>query len=401
MLKKPIDHISALDINQFASQAVLPETAILDYKRDYDLSNSKGKKGFLADICAFANNGGGHILVGIDEARDEKNQKTGLPENPPRGAKAFNKSVAEDVIHSSIDPRLGSFVKIQAIHDKWQDGPVYVIHVQKTWNPPHCVTSSEQRTFYRRSGTKSEPMNLDQIRDSFVESLTLGERIRSFHRERVRSVLSGGTTFFPLEGNHSSKGRTIVHVIPLSFFASGNRLNLDNVPSMKASRKGDTTFALIPNFDGRIAYTGHPAASSYIQMFRHGIVETFDTDLVYEEGDQLGLRAYQIEVNVLKTLVQANTFFESQSDVEPPYSVMFSVMGVKGSCILSPNISFDASQTHNIERDRLELPDVQIDDLTGDVEQLMRPVFDILWQASGWPKSLSYNKSGHYKIPWR
>jgi len=245
MLHAPLDQITEQDVDRFVANAKLPESAVLDYKRDYDLRSSKGKKAFLADVCAFANNGGGHIIVGVDELRDEEDLKTGLPAAPPRGAKTFDKSIAEDVLHASVDPRIGSFVEIQAVPGQWEEGPVYVVRVRRTWNPPHCVTTGDQRTYYRRSGTKSEPMTTDQIRDAFVGTADLGKQIRAFHRDRVQRVLDGKTTFVLAESN----GRSIVHVVPLSFFASGDRLPLDNVPQLSPSSGEGGTWSPVPNFE--------------------------------------------------------------------------------------------------------------------------------------------------------
>lgn len=395
MLHTPLPQITEEAVQEFVSKARLPESAILDYKRDYDLSSSKGKKGFLADICAFANNGGGHIVVGVDEERDENDQKTGFPAIPPRGAATFDKSIAEDVLHASIEPRVGSFVQIQAVPGTWPDGHVYIIRVERTWNPPHCVKASEQRTFYRRSGTKSEPMDMGQIRDAFAGAADVGDRIREFHRKRVRRVLNGETTF-PLD---KAKGKSIVHVIPLSFFATGDRLSLENVPLLRPSSGAGGTWNPVPNFDGRIAYAGRPEASSYIQVFRSGAVESVNTDLVYEADNSLGLRVRQIELDVLRSVQQASVFFDSQSGLEPPCLVMFSVVGVEGSYIFPPNPGYGTDHLHQVELDHLEFLDIQLNDLLGDVTNVMRPVFDWLWQAGGWPRSLSYDSEGQFMSP--
>ncbi|MFN3242957.1 MAG: helix-turn-helix domain-containing protein [Planctomycetota bacterium] len=395
MLRTPLDQIEEETIRHFVAKTKLPETASLDYKRDYDLRDSKGKKGLLADICAFANNGGGHILVGVDEQRDATGAKTGMPVDQPSGARWFDQSVAENLIHASIEPRIGNFVRIQAVQGSWADGPVYVIKVDRTWNPPHSVTSSERRTFYRRSGANSEPMDMNQIRDAFSAAATLADRARAFHRERVQLVLSGKTTF-PLV---QERGRSIVHVLPLSFFASGERLPLDNVPLLCPSSGAGGSWSPVPNFDGRIAYAGRPEATSYLQVFRHGAVEGVNTDLTYEERDRLGFRVRQVELDVLTTVEQAQKFFDSQPDLGPPCLVMLSVVGIEGTFIPPPNPGYDTSHIHTIELDHLGVLDVQLDDLAGEVEQVLRPTFDVLWQSSGWPKSLSFDDSGRFTTP--
>jgi hypothetical protein len=51
---------------------------------------------------------------------------------------------------------------------------------------------------------------------------------------------------------------------------------------------------------------------------------------------------------------------------------------------------------HSIDRDAVILPDVAIDSLDVDVPQVMKPIFDMIWNACGFPRSFNYDTSGKW-----
>jgi predicted HTH transcriptional regulator len=78
------------DVRQIIA-AQLEEHLQLEYKSALYPDNERGHKEFLQDICMFANSGGGILLLGISERRDEGGQPTGLPDpDAPLGLDAPN-----------------------------------------------------------------------------------------------------------------------------------------------------------------------------------------------------------------------------------------------------------------------------------------------------------------------
>ena len=51
---------------------------------------------------------------------------------------------------------------------------------------------------------------------------------------------------------------------------------------------------------------------------------------------------------------------------------------------------------HPIDRDTLILPDVVIDKMDIDAPQEMKPIFDAVWNACGFSRSLNYNEDGKW-----
>jgi hypothetical protein len=51
---------------------------------------------------------------------------------------------------------------------------------------------------------------------------------------------------------------------------------------------------------------------------------------------------------------------------------------------------------HPIDRDELIFPEVVADGYEADIPTLIKPTFDALWNAAGWPRSLSYDANGRW-----
>jgi hypothetical protein len=87
--------------------------------------------------------------------------------------------------------------------------------------------------------------------------------------------------------------------------------------------------------------------------------------------------------------------------------ILISFLGIKGFEISIPNdIGTQIERNRlqpipRINKSQLLLPDVMMIEATEKVEYIMKPIFDILWNAWGWPRSLSYDKTGTWvhKIP--
>jgi hypothetical protein len=51
-----------------------------------------------------------------------------------------------------------------------------------------------------------------------------------------------------------------------------------------------------------------------------------------------------------------------------------------------------------IDRDMLLLPDVLIETYTPDMPTLLRPLFDAVWNAAGWERSINYDEKGKWTL---
>jgi hypothetical protein len=51
------------------------------------------------------------------------------------------------------------------------------------------------------------------------------------------------------------------------------------------------------------------------------------------------------------------------------------------------------------DRDPLVIPEIVVEDLSRPASEILRPLFDLLWNAGGWSRSPYYNASGEWKRP--
>jgi len=77
-------------------------------------------------------------------------------------------------------------------------------------------------------------------------------------------------------------------------------------------------------------------------------------------------------------------------DVEPPLFVMVSLLGVSGYSVLYTGPIFTINEGRPIDRDFLSIPEVVIEDFQCDLAEVMKPIFDTIWNAAGWPGSMNY-----------
>ena len=73
--------------------------------------------------------------------------------------------------------------------------------------------------------------------------------------------------------------------------------------------------------------------------------------------------------------------------IEPPIFVMLSLLGVKGFTMGVSDVRFKPG---TIDRDSLLLSEVMFDSYDSDVGKVMKPAFDMVWNAAGWSGSRNY-----------
>jgi len=71
-----------------------------------------------------------------------------------------------------------------------------------------------------------------------------------------------------------------------------------------------------------------------------------------------------------------------------------SLLGVKGYSIYQQGLF---SHTYPIDRALLIIPGVQINEPAEDIATVLKPIFDDIWRAGGYSRSLNYNDEGKRK----
>ncbi|MCH7808771.1 MAG: hypothetical protein IIB60_06050 [Planctomycetes bacterium] len=113
--------------------------------------------------------------------------------------------------------------------------------------------------------------------------------------------------------------------------------------------------------------------------------------VVSEGKEGRGISAYACERDIVRAIESCLKGLRLV-DVPPPFIVCVSALGVKGASISG----HWASDPKPIDRDVLLLPDILLESHDCDIGRELRPVFDALWNASGFVGSPSYDEDGSW-----
>jgi hypothetical protein len=396
MINKPWNQITKEDIERLVAEAV-PESHTLDYKQEMPNESPKSKLDFLADIVAFANASGGDLIFGIEEQRVE-GKPTAMPQGflPLRIAGTWDeaKRRLESLIRAGIDPTLSA----QMNHfDGLPQGPVFVVRVPASFAAPHMVTlytrDHLRPQFYKRHNGGNHPMDAGEIRAAFTLSGTRIERLRRFRDERL-SLIRTQDTSVPIVGPKGAK--YVLHLLPITAFDPALSFNISSLGGRDRDLSVDLSCYTVGghfNFDGYLlncyAHRGSDSLAAYVQVFRHGAIET---------GKALAYESYidnDVEASIIRR-VKALLNIQRELGVEPPVFVGLSFLEVKGCPVIPPSHVQNVGPGRKIDRDFLPLPECMLEEFDTPVERALRPAFDALYQSSGKPRSYNYDESGNW-----
>lgn len=385
---KPFDDVTEADLLSLVENQVA-ERKTIEYKRELPSNTDDAKKEFLADITSFANASGGFLIFGIPEESGLPTEITGIScRNPDQEILRL-----ENIIRDGIKPRI-SGLSTRAI--LLNSGLYIIIHrIPRSWSLPHVVDYKGHWRFYSRNSAGKYPLDVMEVRSAFAQSIALTDKIRLFRNERLGSIIADQTPV-----NLQSGARIVLHLIPYTSFDPAGSYSLDAIARdpwiirpVNRSVSGHRY-----NIDGYLTVyrNGNDYAQSYVQIFRNGIFEAVDTTILKVNSDQPIIPSILFEQKLIEA-VQIFLDAQKKMDVPPPIVLMLSLLGVSGF-IMAVKPSLDICRVHQylVDRDTLLLPEIIFDSFPSDVSSLLKPAFDAVWNAAGWPQSLSYNEQGEW-----
>ena len=379
-----LDEITESDIGDLVN-AQIPEGLRLDYKRSTYGSSDKDKRELLKDVSAFANSHGGHLILGMAE---QNGVAAGVPGigSPDPDAEILR---MEQIIRSGLEPPVPS-VHMKAI--PLNSGKyVILIRVPRSWYPPHRVIAQNvNRLYIRHSAGVHEP-SVEELRTLFNQSSTALEQARTFRDDRLKFIHEGRGEY-PLEAN----GRLILHIVPIAAFSGMVNLDVEFI----------YTQVQVFNPIGRVP--GHPRYNyygvsfdratnenkGYTQIFRNGILEATSASIIHNANGSQTIGAGALEGSIFNSLPKYLDGLRSIG-VPQPLIIMFTLDGVRGvSYRVTNDIFFE--EPSPLPEDILVLPEVVLEDYgtTAQYHSVVRPAFNALWNACGYPRSLFYNQEG-------
>ena len=398
MIEVPFPKIATVDIQALVENAVR-EGKTIEYKEVLPGNRDEEKKEFLADVSSFANASGGDLLFGVCETRDAKGKPTGIPESA-LGLAGVNADQdirrLESMIRDGIEPRIPG-VQIKAI-DGFKEGPVILLRIPKSWAAPHMVAFKASPRFFSRTSAGRSPLDVAEIRAAFVQSEALPERIRRFREERLGNILAGETPVILAQ-----EPLLVLHIVPVSAFHSHQQVDvlafLDgrfHLPPM-----GSTAWNSRVNMDGYVSFSGYGGMDDpqekYAQLFRNGTIEAVDASVLSGFGDR---KQFIPSVAFERDVIHGTMgYFKAYRDIgiDGPVVAMLSLLRVRGFYMGVDPSRFSSAGLHRIDKEHVIIPEVVIEDLSAPIPTIMRPVFDLVWQACGYRKSYNYGEHGEWK----
>jgi hypothetical protein len=390
----PFDQIAERDLLTLIENG-FGERRTVEYKRELPRGTDADKREFLADASSFANAAGGDLLFGIDESDGSPTRLTPLTVSPD-----VVKLALESSVRDGVSPRIPG---LQVRDIPVEGGFVLHLRIPRSWAGPHAVTYKGAFRFYGRTTAGKYPLDVGELRGAFLGGAEIADRIRMFRRDRIATILAGET---PL--SLSSSPKVILHLVPFEAFGVTPSLELNAAEGSGLFRPpfhdypGTTRW----NIDGLLTYArlGSEAALAYAQLFRNGVYEGVDAEMIGTEShSQFGVPfvyGYWLEKALNRNLANPLQVLQ-RIGVQTPLAVLVTVVGVEDYLLLGGE-RFLGQSSRRFDRDAIMLPDVLLADYypadpRRELSRLMRPVVDAFWQAGGWQGSPDYDMDGNWQ----
>jgi hypothetical protein len=242
-------------------------------------------------------------------------------------------------------------------------------------------------------------MSYDQIRAAFNRSATLAERARQFRRDRCTAIDSG-TAWRPLVPGPIA----VVHIIPIAAMLSrvyvdvgalhdGNYMAFaQTTPSW-----GATTSRTL-NLDGLVVHPSHDHGNplyAFSTVFRSGALESVRSVGHAQMGNEL------IPSTVLATFSREMISKLARGAVQNGYPgpAIFGISLLRaGGVRLGLGDGYYQPIAPTADRRDLLLPETWIPALEGftDIDSVLKPMLDTLWQCFDEPRCLEYDALGRW-----
>jgi hypothetical protein len=386
MIPKFLTEIAEADLLALITDGVA-EGRTIDYKRLLPGNADMEKKEFLADASSFANTVGGDLVFGMDEAAGLPTQITGVQ------TADFDAEIRrlDSILAAGLSPRIRSSTQIVTLA---AGGRVIVIRVQRSWNGPHRVVFQGHDKFYGRNSAGKYPLDVNELRAAFTLSNTATERIRAFRADRIIALTNNET---PLPFVDSPK--VVMHCIPLETFASDARYDLrpfyeNPVP---LTPMGTTRWDRRLNLEGVLAFGTHDVCFTYTQLYRNGIIEAVQGNILAKdyEGRKV-IPSVSYEQYILGYLPRCLQVLQTLG-VNAPVVFALTLINTKG-LYMGVNTIFGETG-YPISANTIALPDVLVEHFDVPPSQILKPLFDIVWNACGFPGSGNFDADDNWRPP--
>lgn len=388
MLDKKLEDIKESDLDELVANAVT-ESKTIEFKKELPGAADSDKREFLADVSSFANATGGDLIYGIEAIKGVAKNIIGLE------SVGIDDAILkwEGVLRTGLEPRMRFEIHRVALAN---GRTVLIIRILKSWTGPHRVTFRAHDEFYTRGAAGKFIMNVADLRTAFNLTDSILERIGKFRTERISEIANRHTPV-PL----SSPGCVIVHLVPIEAFEPGAAIDLE--PLVK--NRGTMKPMYCNGWDHRYTYEGYFAyqggdkekTRAFVHVYRNGIIEAVVSDVIDIDAGRALLFDWMYEKEI-PTSTQEYLNLQKQLGVRCPVYVFLTFVGVKGCRLRSAESDSFIDPQFALDKDIIDLPGTVIEDWENvDTIAIFRPMFDLIWNACGYPRSINFDENGAWR----
>lgn len=384
MIKKKLEDITLKDLEDLVKNSV-SEKKTIEYKQSLPGNSDSDRKEFLADASSFANASGGDLIYGIVESGGVPIEIKGVT------LKDADEEIRkyENIIRDGIAPRINITVYVIKI-----DGgkAVLIFRISNSWSRPHRVIFKGHDKFYSRNSAGKYPLDVDELRSVFTLTQSLSENIRNFRVDRI-SQLNSNITPIPFY----QEGKIVLHLIPFDSFNPGYKVDFSKITSAQLRPIYSSGWNHRINLEGILTYSGgrRDKSHTYVQLYRNGIIEATEGLIISDREGQKFIPSVAYEKEIIEGLSDYLVVLK-ELEVYPPVAIFLTLLGAKGYR-MSERPGGWADEHYEIDRDILLLPESIIESYDVDPKNVLKPIFDLIWNACGYEKSLNFDQDGNWK----
>lgn len=382
---------------ELVAKGSINEDLIHEFKvKEYPLSTRDEKKDFLRDISAMINASGGVILLGISD--DGEIEGVNIPD-----IDSYKRQMLQ-VINSNIEPQIiGVDFKLVQSNRK---NIVMILVPQGDQKPYSLKINGEGREFLVRQNASNHHMSMSEIRRLFLLTPSKEDINEEWRNWKIRKVqlVKGNKWFKPLMNTKC----VLIFIYPIESSPDDFLLETQKIENLTDRKmyiwppraRGCT---LIP-FDKGIFTLGRDKGDygindpcySFVLVENNSSFEIYDgmSSLTISEKKGIGPA---IDNSIFTYVERAMGFYIDAGFSGKKYQVSLNLINVKGYKILRESFMYLPGMGENaigIPDDHFEITaTMKIGD---DIKESLKPIFDKLWQTSGFSRCFRYDENGKF-----
>ena len=380
MIPRDITGITMADIESLISNSV-PEGLQIEYKSDLPGTSNDSKKEFLSDASSFANAEGGDLIYGL---REEDGIPVEITDLSSDGVDVIKQRL-ENLLRDGLSPRISA--NIQPITS--EAAAVLLVRVAKSWNKPHRVIFNGHDRFYSRNSAGKYPLDVEELRQVFAGGRAAISEMKRFVTERTFALFEDVS--FVHMGAHA---KMMLLLLPIEAFSTDCRYDLSFVDVRDLPPLSQYGWSHLYNLEGILTFSmaADDATYSYAEIYRNGAIEAASSSVFMgiSSKDRV-FYASSVEKEAIAILPAYFALYKKLG-IRPPVGISISFVGIHDYPFRYGS-SYGVREAPPLKKDILTLPIETVSDFDRKPSTILRPLFNLLWNAYGFKSCPNYDAS--------